>query len=183
MLHLLFKGRGSCLFYIQLCFSADFKLVLFTFWSCICFTSAITHIPPLEQSKHWLTTDQNSIFIFIFKLDIKLPSLLVDSLSTVLRFMGADVLPGWSVMFPRVLDSSRLVVGVTSGCTVRGEASSLGSLVEADAEPLWLVVASLTGDWSEKAFKVVLVARWLEKLKRSGLVAGAGVTLLCVSFV
>lgn len=180
MLHLHFKGRGACLFYIRLCFSADFKLVLFTFWSCICFTSAITHIPLLEQSKHWLT-DQNSICFFF--LIIKLPSLIPGTLSPELRAVGADVLPGWAVMFPRVLFSPRPVVGFTSGCTLRGEASSLASLVEADAEPPWLVDASLAADWSEKAFRVVLVPRWLEELKRSGLVAGAGVTLLCVSFV
>lgn len=108
---------------------------------------------------------------------------MLGSLSPVLGAVDADVLPGWSVIFPTVLGFSSLVVGSTSGCTVCGEASSLATVVEADTEPPWLVDASLADDWSERAFKVVLVPWWVEEPKRSGLVAGPGVTLLCASFV
>lgn len=109
---------------------------------------------------------------------------MLDTLSSsVLRAVGVNVLPGRSKIFPRVLDSSKLVVALTSGWMVDGAASSLASLVEADAEPLWLVGASLAGDWSEKAFKVVLLPGWLTEVKRSGMLPGAGVTRLCVSFV
>lgn len=114
---------------------------------------------------------------------MKLPSLILVTPSPVLRTVDADALSGWSVLFPRVLDPSRLVVGLTSGCSVHDEALTHPALVKVDAEPPGLVDASLVGVWSVKGFKVVLVLWWLETLEKSGLVAGAGVTLLCVSFL
>lgn len=82
---------------------------------------------------------------------------MLSSLSPVLRAVDVDVLPGRSVIFPTVLGFSSLVVDSNFGCAVCVEASSLATVVEADAEPPRLVDASLAGDWSEKVFRVVLV--------------------------
>lgn len=77
--------------------------------------------------------------------DTKLPSLLLGSLSPVLRAVVVGMLPGRSVIVPRVLGSPGLVEGFASGCSVHSEVSSLVPPVERDAEPRWLVDASLTG--------------------------------------
>lgn len=124
---------------MRLCFSAAFKL--FVYLPELQLHHLIRHNvdPSAGTELQRLRTDR-------IQPDRKLPSLLVGSLSPVLRAVVACTLPGRSVIVPRVSDSSRLVEGFTSGCTLHSEVSSLVPLVERDAEPRWLVDASLTGE-------------------------------------
>lgn len=135
----LFKRRGGLVCRGSVCFSAAFKLFVYLLELQLHHLIRHNVDPTAGTELQRLRTDQ-------IQPERKLPSLLLDCLSPVLRAVFACMLPGRSVIVPRVLDSSWLVERSTSGCTVRSEVSSLVPLVEKDAEPRWLVDASLTGE-------------------------------------
>lgn len=134
MLYLLFLKEGGVLS-VEALISAAFKRFVYLLELQLHHLIRHNVDPTAGTELQRLRTDQ-------IQPDRKLPSLL----SPVLRAVLACTLPGRSVIVPRVLDSSWLGEGFTSGCVVHSEVSSLVPLVEKDAEPRWLVDASLTGE-------------------------------------